>query len=137
MSLPLPAAAADLGQTAAAFAHWRNTTSQGARIPEELWSRAVELAARHGVSKVATTLRLDYTGLKRRLTARTAPPPVPTIAPPAFVEMMLGLAPSGPGCVLTLSDAGGRSLRIEWSGTAGEEVATVARRLWEAAPCSP
>ncbi|AUB81126.1 hypothetical protein [Candidatus Thiodictyon syntrophicum] len=136
MSLSLPAAA-DLAQTAAAFAHWRNTTSQGARIPAELWSRAVELAARHGVSKVATTLRLDYAGLKRRLTARTAPLPVPTTAPPAFVEMMLGLPPSGPGCVLTLSDARGRSLRIEWTGAATGEVATVACRLWEAAPCLP
>ena len=136
MSLSLPAAA-DLAQTAAAFAHWRSTTSAGARIPEELWSRAVELAARHGVSKVATTLRLDYAGLKRRLTARTAPAPVPCATPPAFVEMMLGLPPSGPGCVLTLSDARGRSLRIEWTGTATGEVATVARSLWEAAPCSP
>ncbi len=136
MSLSLPAAA-DLAQTAAAFAHWRNSTSQGARIPKELWSRAVGLAARHGVSKVATTLRLDYTGLKRRLTARTAPAPVPTTAPPPFVEMLLGLPASGPGCVLTLSDARGRSLRIEWTGTATGEVATVARSLWEAAPCSP
>jgi hypothetical protein len=136
MSLPLPAAA-DLAQTAAAFARWRSTTAQGARIPEELWSRAVELAARQGVSKVATTLRLDYAGLKRRLTARTAPPAVPTTAPPAFVEMVLGLPPSsGPGCVLTLSDAGGRSLRIEWTGAATGEVAAVARGLWEAAPCS-
>jgi hypothetical protein len=137
MSLSLPAAA-DLAQTAAAFAHWRNSTSQGARIPDELWSRAVELAGRHGVSKVATTLRLDYAGLKRRLAALTPPPPVPTAAPPAFVEMVLGLPPSSaPGCVLTLSDAGGRSLRIEWTRTATGEVATVAHRLWEAAPCSP
>ena len=135
MSLPLPAAA-DLAQTAAAFAHWRNATSQGARIPEELWAQAVALAATHGVSKVATTLRLDYAGLKRRLTART-PSPVPPTAPPAFVEMRLGLPPSGPGCVLTLSDPHGRCLRIEWTGTATGEVATVARRLWEAAPCSP
>ena len=135
MSL-LPAAA-DLAQTAAAVAHWRSTTSPGARIPEELWSRAVELAARHGVSKVATTLRLNYTGLKRRLTARTAPPPERSAAAPAFVEMLLGLPPSGPGCVLTLSDPHGRSLRIEWAGAAASEVATVARSLWEAAPCWP
>jgi hypothetical protein len=130
MSQSLSAAAADLAQAAAAFAHWRNTTSLGARIPEDLWSRAVELAASHGVSKVAATLRLDYAGLKRRL---TAPPPRPTAAPPAFVEMVLGLPPSGPGCVLALSDARGRSLRIEWTGAAGGEVAAVARSLWEAA----
>jgi len=116
MSLSLPAAAADLAQTAAACAHWRSTTSVGARIPGDLWSRAVELAASHGVSKVAATLRLDYTGLKRRLQALAAPPPVPTASPPAFMEMLLGLPSSGPGCVLALSDARGRSLRMSGPG---------------------
>jgi hypothetical protein len=133
MSLSLPAAAADLAQTAAAFAHWRTATPVGARIPEALWSQAVALAARHGVSQVATTLHLDYARLKRRLTALTAAPPVPPPAtPPAFVDLVLGLPPSGPGCVLVVSDAHGRSLRIEWSGTAPSEVAAVARSLWAA-----
>jgi hypothetical protein len=135
MSHSLSAAATDLAQAAAAFAHWRNATSLGARIPEDLWSRAVELAARYGVSKVAATLRLDYAGLKRRLTARApVPPAMPPAMPPAFVEMVLGLPPSGPGCVLALSDARGRSLRIEWTGAAPGEIAAVARSLWEAAP---
>ena len=40
----------------------------GARIPEALWSRAAELAATHGVAKVAASLRLDYYRLKRRVT---------------------------------------------------------------------
>jgi len=133
MSLSLPAAAADLAQTAAAFAHWRAGTPVGARIPEDLWSQAVALAARHGVSKVAATLRLDYAGLKRRLTALT--PPGPTAAPPAFMELILGAPPaSGPGCVLVVSDARGRSLRIEWTASDAHAVAAVACRLWEAAP---
>ena len=79
MSLLL-AAAADLAQKAAAFTHWRSTTPVGARIPTDLWAQAVALAARHGVSKVAATLRLDYAGLKRRLTALTPPAPVPSVA---------------------------------------------------------
>ena len=81
MSLTLPAAAADLAQTAAAFARWRNITPVGARIPEELWSQAVALAARHGVSQVATTLHLDYARLKRRLTALTTMPGRPAEQP--------------------------------------------------------
>ncbi len=133
MSLSPPAAAADLAQTAAAFAHWRAATPVGARIPEDLWSQAVALAARHGVSKVAATLRLDYAGLKRRLTALT--PPVPMAAPPGFMELVLGAPPaSGPGCVLVVSDARGRSLRIEWTASDAHAVAAVACRLWEAAP---
>jgi hypothetical protein len=131
MSLSLPAAAADLAETTTAFAHWRSSTPLGSRIPEELWSRAVALAGTHGASKVAATLRLDYYRLKRRLTAaREAPAP----APPAFVEMTLGLPGAGSGCVLALSDAHGRSLRIEWTRAVASEVAALARSLWEAAP---
>ena len=125
-----PTAAADLTATATAFARWRDTTPLGARVPEALWARAVELARAHGVARVATTLRLDYTRLKRRLTAEscTAVPP-----PPAFVEMTLELPPSGSACVLALSDARGRALRIEWTRPVASEVAAVARSLWEAA----
>ena len=82
------------------------------------------------MARVATTLRLDYTRLKRRLAAESsaaAPPP------PAFVEMTLDLPPSGPACVLALSDAHGRALRIEWTRPLASEVAAVARSLWEAA----
>ena len=124
-----PTAAADLTATAAAFARWRDTTPVGARIPEALWSRAVELAGTHGVGRVARTLRLDYTCWKRRLTAEscTAVPP-----PPAFVAVTLDLPPSGPGCILALSDVRGRALRIEWTRPVASEVAAVARSLWEA-----
>mgnify|MGYP001806942214 CR=1 FL=1 len=132
MTLPLPAAAADLAQTAAAFAHWRTTAPKGARVPEELWSQAVVLAASQGVSKVCTTLRLDYTGLKRRLTAFLAKPPEPPTTPPDFVDLVLAAPPSGSVCVLVVSDPRGRSLRLEWTGTTASEVASVARRLWEA-----
>jgi hypothetical protein len=118
-----------LAATAAAFARWRDTTPLGTRIPEALWTRAAELAGTHGVGRVATTLRLDYTRLKRRATAQSeaaAPPP------PGFVEMTLELPPSGSGCILALSDSRGRALRIEWTRPVASEVAAVARSLWEA-----
>jgi hypothetical protein len=118
-----------LAAAAAAFARWRDTTPLGTRIPEELWSRSVELAGTHGVSKVAATLRLDYSRLKRRLTAASSAVVPP---PPAFVEMTLDLPPSGPGCILALSDVRGRALRIEWTRPVASEVAAVARSLWEA-----
>ena len=129
MSLPPPTTSADLAATAAAFARWRDTTPLGARIPEALWSRAVELAGTHGVGRVATTLRLDYTRLKRRLTGQSEAAAPPS---PAFVEMTLDLPPSGAGCILALSDVRGRALRIEWTRPLASEVAAVACSLWEA-----
>lgn len=129
MSLPPPTTSADLAATAAAFARWRDTTPVGARIPEALWSRAVELAGSHGVGRVARTLRLDYSRLKRRVRGEPAVPPPES---PAFVELTLDLPAGGPGCVLALTDTHGRSLRIEWARPLAGEVAAVARSLWEA-----
>ena len=122
----LPTAAADLA-TATAFAHWRDTTPVGARIPAALWSWAIELARVHGVARVATTLRLDYTRLKRRLTGQSEA----AAPPPAFVEMTLALPPAGSACVLALSDAYARALRLQWTRPVASEVAAVARSLWE------
>jgi hypothetical protein len=135
MSLSLPGAGSTLAETAAAVAKWRRTVPRGSRIPDELWSRAVELAGTQGVGPVARALRLDYTALKRRVT-RAGASAVPTVATPeptAFVEYQLGVPAAGPDCVLVLSDAHGRALRIEWRRAAAAEVAAVARGLWEAA----
>lgn len=46
--------------------------------------------------------------------------------------MTLDLPLSGPGCILALSDAHGRALRIEWTRPVASDVAAVARSLWEA-----
>ena len=133
MSQSVPAVAADLEQAAAAFTRWRDRTPLGARIPEALWLQAAELAATHGVVKVAATLRLDYVLLKRRVAgcpvATVSPPP----APPGFVELAVSLPPGGPGCVLAVSNAAGHCLRIEWTRPLASEVAAVARSRWEAA----
>ncbi len=108
---------------------WRDTRPLGGRIPEALWSRAVELAARHGVAQVARALRLDYVRLKRRARAQSE-----AAAPlsPGFLDLTLDLPPAGSGCILALSDTRGRSLRIEWTRPLAGEVAAVARSLWEA-----
>jgi hypothetical protein len=131
MAQSSPAAAPDpeLAEAASALTRWRAARPLGGRIPEVLWSRAVELAARHGVAQVARALRLDYVRLKRRLAMKseaTAP------SPPGFLDLTLELPPAGSGCVLALSDTHGRSLRIEWTRPLASEVAAVARSLWEA-----
>ena len=51
--------AEDFAATRRELERWRKRRS-GRRIPEPLWSRAVELARRHGVHCTAKELRLDY-----------------------------------------------------------------------------
>ena len=62
---------ADLSRAAVRFEQWRGRSAAGAKIPATLWKSAVKLAGRHGVSRVATVLKLDYYALKRRLGAAT------------------------------------------------------------------
>ena len=137
MPQSLPFADARLADAAAALAEWRSTLPRSSRIPEELWSRAIELAERHGVAKVAVALKLDYTSLKRRLNApakrpaeggRTSP------QSPAFVELDFGLPLAAPACVLVLSDRHGRALRIELPRAGSSDIAEVARSLWQTRP---
>ncbi|KFB67856.1 hypothetical protein [Candidatus Accumulibacter vicinus] len=134
-SQSLPLADPQLADAAAALAEWRSPLPRSSRIPEELWSRAIALAERHGVAKVAVALKLDYTSRKRRLT-RTGKRPVAgersVPQSPAFVELDFGLALAPAACVLVLSDRHGRALRIELPRAASSDIAEVARSLWQA-----
>ena len=91
----------NLAETAAALTRWRSTKPLGARIPEALWSRAVELASTHAVAKVARVLRLDYVRLKRRLMAEAeAAPPLTASSGPGR-----SWADKGPGSSFSICRA--------------------------------
>ena len=47
------------------FEEWRRRRTARERIPETLWSEAVELARRYGTWPAARALRLDYNKLKQ------------------------------------------------------------------------
>ncbi len=48
------------------FAQWRRNKKKGERIPEKLWSEAIDLVDTYGVSQVTRTLRLSGTDLNKR-----------------------------------------------------------------------
>ena len=139
MAPSLPLSDPQLADTAATLAEWRKTRPRSPRIPEDLWSRAIELAERYGIAKVAVALKLDYTSLKRRLastvTAKRPAAGVRSSAPSAeFVELDFGLPLAPSPCVLVLSDRHGRALRIELPRAANSDIAEVARSLWQTRP---
>jgi hypothetical protein len=93
------------------FERWRSQRQGRARLPQELWAKAVVLARQHGVYKTALTLGLKYGSLKKHLAAATGPGQADRAKAGMaagcgdFVELVpTALAGSWPQCM------------IEWSG---------------------
>jgi len=62
-ALPSP-----LGSVRYQFERWRGTKkTRRERIPEELWSAAIELRGQYSVNQISQTLRLNYNDLKKRI----------------------------------------------------------------------
>ena len=111
----------------ARFEQWRQTRQGRARIPEELWSAAVELARRDGVNHTAAALHLDGGKLKRRMAAADARPH--KAAPPAFAELMASATNGSPEYTIEL-EGGNGELRIHSKSAALADLAELGRALW-------
>lgn len=112
------------------FEKWRSTRATH-RIPEELWSVAVELAVELGVHRCARALRLDYASLKRRVESATRSR-APTISsPPAFVEIV-GANRDDTACVLEVENKLGVKLRVQLRGVGIQGLTALANSLWRA-----
>ncbi len=112
------------------FENWRQTREGKARIPDELWSAAAEVARRDGVNPTAAALHLDGGKLKRRMMASG---PVPDKAmPPTFVEMLVPHTLGRRSARSNWKAANGK-LRIQWKGATAADLAGLSRALWEAA----
>jgi hypothetical protein len=112
-SAPIPEPVAQLQRQLDQF---RSTQSRRTKLPESLWQAAVELARQHGVYSVAHPLRLDYMGLKKRLTA--APSLPRKTSKPAFVELIAPHPATQEECVIEVESSGGSKMRIQWKTTA-------------------
>jgi hypothetical protein len=112
------------------FENWRQNRRGKQRIPEELWSAAIELARRNGVNPIAAALHLDGGKLKRRMVA--AGSVSGKGMPPTFVELMAPRTVDQPECTIELE---GRKckLRIHWKGATSADVAALSRALWDVA----
>jgi hypothetical protein len=107
----------------------RSTQPRGRKLPESVWQAAVELAREHGVYSVAHPLRLDYTGLKKRLGGvshrrRKA-------RQPAFVEL-IGSASAIRECLIEFESLRGGKVRIQWKAAAPPDWMSLLRAWREA-----
>ena len=109
------------------FEAWRRARKVGARIPDQLWALAVKLADAHGLSRTASTLKLDYHGLKKRVAAKT---PDSASGRGAFIELSApSLAPSGE-CVVEFEDGSGASIRVHLRGCDAPDLVALGRSFW-------
>ena len=92
------------------FENWRRERRRGQRIPENLWTTAVEVAKQHGVWPTARALHLDHNRLKRRVGNGAE-----EVKSAAFVELI----PHGTMlyvCSVEMEDGRGARMRVELKG---------------------
>ncbi len=119
-----------LEEAKARFEKWRQTRKGKAAIPDELWSAAASVARKEGVSRTSTELRVEWSELKRRMTAAAGVSR--QTASPAFVELVAPQSQSLSECMIELE---GRrcKLRIQLKGASASYLAALSRELWESA----
>lgn len=112
------------------FEQWRQNRQGKARIPDELWSAAMAVARRDGISRTAAALHLDGGKLKRLMMA--AGIKADQAIPPAFVELVAP-RPAGPlECTIELEGRQAK-IRIHCKGASAADLAELSRALLEPA----
>jgi len=133
MTRRLPALPTVLGDARRQFEHWREAHPPRTRIPEALWSRAIELAREYGVYRVARELHLRYYSLREHVeTAGSGS--VPAAAATGFVEL-IAPAPNRDTrrmkCTVELEKRGGARMRMHLRGGETADLVALARIFWE------
>jgi len=106
---------------------WRRNRQGRAAIPDKLWSAAIEVARRDGVSRTATALRLGLRLLKRLMMA--AGGVKKGTATPSFMELIAPEAAAVAQCAIELQGRRAR-MRIELKANAADP-ASFSRTLAE------
>ena len=106
---------------------WRRLRKRGSRVPPSLWQLAVRLASRHGVSRTAMALGLDYYSLKSQVAAAGDQPPSSS---PGFVELPAPVMVGKQG-LFELDNGAGATMRVQLVGYDAAEVEVLARSFWK------
>ncbi len=124
---PLPA---KLAQGLKCFEQWRSKHKPGTRLPDPLWSLATELAREFGLNPTASTLRLDYYGLKKRLERLGLDDTSPATAKPSFLELLPVETTSAAECTIECQNAAGTQIRIQLKGRDLPDLTGLCGELW-------
>ncbi len=130
------------------FEYWRRTRERRTRIPEPLWTAAVELASMVGIGPTAKALGINPDSLKRQMKAATdsassgrgrrqasaAGEAATTMAwaptEPTFLELPPSMWVAGNECTLELEEVGGAKMRVHLKGPAVPDLVALSRTFW-------
>jgi hypothetical protein len=118
----------DLAQGRCRFQAWRERRQGSHRIPQPMWDLAVRLVSKHGVSRTATALGLDYYSLKKRAEAAAQQPPSRS---PAFAELPAPVV-VGKQALFELANGAGATMRVQLLGYGAADIEALSRRFWSA-----
>jgi hypothetical protein len=85
------------------------------------------LAGRFGICKTASTLKLDYYSLKKRLSESPS-----ADDPSAFLELPGSSLAAAGECIIDCENSVGGRMRIHLKGVALPDLAALGRSLWSA-----
>jgi hypothetical protein len=118
------------------WAEWRSTHAVRSRLPEELWTAAVELVQRDGIEATARALDVDKPSLRkwtdrlqpqRQPRSRRSPQKQRANTLPAFVELLASGSSTASSCVVEVESPRGAKLRLELKGMQASELAELIR----------
>ena len=114
------------------FEIWRKRRRCRSPIPESLWQAAVGLCREHSICEVSQTLRLNYNGLKNRVTrARDRSPAVGQGPDLGFVKLDLGTPIMPSECLVEMEAANGSKMRMTFRGVLRDvDPVELSRAFW-------
>ena len=114
------------------FETWRKRRPCRCRIPEALWQAAVGLCREHSVCEVSRALRLNYHGLKNRITrARERSSAIGQGPDLNFVKLDVGAPMASSECLVEMEAPDGAKMRMSFRGAARDfDLVEFGRVFW-------
>ena len=127
LKLKLPA---KLARGRKRFEKWRSKHKTRTRLPEALWSAAAKLAREYGLNPTARALRLDDSGLKKRMESSVSGHPSQAVVGPKFLQLLPSELTAVAECAIECEDAKGTKIRIHLKGPQLPDLAALSGSLW-------
>lgn len=116
------------------FEAWRQSREKRSAIPDALWQAAINLCQDYSISKISSTLRLNYAVLKQRVRVYGINHPVPRITAPSFIELDVSPSRSTSECIVEMADQKGATMRMYFKGEVGLDLLELGKAFWSKRP---